>query len=257
MLNMVMRTLKDTPYAWMANSIAPEHLEAFRGQELFWQVKMLSRSYFERKHFEELLEERQSELQAAQLPVRVTRMLSSKRAQPELSSRARQFRSQTVLAVFFHQIFEGDCTFLDLQYESFVSVEDNRAQSHSLVWTPSPLHMVWHDRFRGALASLYEGFFMGDVSLYEQCLKDLNLWSCREIVTEHLQAWLAPSHQFRSAELLGHFVEIFNVSRIEKKPLHPNCLAWCVYLASLYEHLEILGEPVDAKEAFLHCVLVQ
>ena len=51
--------------------------------------------------------------------------------------------------------------------------------------------------------------------------------------------------------------QIFNVCRAEKKPLHPNFLAWCVYLASLYEHLESLGEPTDARAAFMECLEVQ
>lgn len=257
MLNLVLRTLENSPYAWAAQTFDTGLLEAFRGQELFWQLKTLSRSYFDRSHYEDLLRDRQDEVSKCGLPVTLSREFKTGRLAVPREEGLRRKRGETVLALYFHQVFSGECTFLDLQARSFVQDPAAESTDGALVWAPSPLHVFWQAQFRTHLMALYEGFFLQDENLFLQGLTGTGLGQCRAQYERHLSRWLRPDAPFEMDELIEHITEILVASRAQRSWMHPNLLPLCVYTVSLYEHLSTLGTPVDVLAAFRRAIILQ
>jgi hypothetical protein len=157
---------------------------------------------------------------------------------------APEARATRVVALYFHQILHGDTTLLDLRHQAF-------STRHPLTWRPASWIAEWEPSFIEALRQVYVGFYRDDPSGFRAGLKALNLSHAEDVFRQHFGDGQR-AVRFEVKHFVSTFHQVFVRSRDARTTLHPDFLLLGLYLASLYDHLERLGVPVDVAAAFEH-----
>jgi hypothetical protein len=151
--------------------------------------------------------------------------------------------AQTIVQLYFHQLFTDDLTLLDLRPRGFDTHDG------ALMWCPAPWLWRWEASFIGSLRDVYRGFYAGDDELFRDGLRRLHLEPAEDIFRRHFGANQAQV-RFSSKDFVSTFHDVFLCCRKHGLTLDPSFLPLGLYLATLYEHLESLGVPVDVRRAF-------
>lgn len=153
-------------------------------------------------------------------------------------------RAHQVTELYFYQLFVGEWTLLDLRQRAFAEQEDG------LCWRPAAWLWHWDRQFLAALRDVYRGFYRADDITFRRGLAELSLAPAESIFRQHFGE-NQREVSFRSKDFVSTFHDVFKCCQRHNVSLNRSFLPLGLYLASLYEHLEALGVPVDVRACFM------
>jgi hypothetical protein len=110
--------------------------------------------------------------------------------------------------------------------------------------------VCWDSAFLDAIRRMYRGFYAGEDAAFHTALTDLHLDVAADLFLDHFGSGDQSAVRFEMAHFTRSFHAVFLRCREHGVRLHPDFVALGVYLAALYEHLESLDVPLDARRAF-------
>ena len=131
---------------------------------------------------------------------------------------------------------------LDMRRESFA-----RADGH-WAWKPSPAIAEWSPDFRQGCRDLYAGFYLDDPARFSAGARAVGLGEAE--MELRAQFGDARRVKFSLREFQDRFQSVFERCKETRSKIHPGFLTLGLALATLYEHLEGVGEPLDVHAAF-------
>lgn len=226
--------------------LAPSFFDVLPMTTLLTQTKHLAKHYRDAGMFENAMLERDRTLADRAIPVVLrARHHRAPDTHAMRSGMDPQHRADTVLTVFFHQLLVGGTTLLDLRHEVFTGHAD------TLVWTPRPAMARMDIAFLGALRRMYEGFYGDDAALMDGAMEELGLLPAKELFLEQFGGAAHGPMVFRLKDFQAGFTRIFERCVQARIRLPGDFLGFGIMLATLHEHLDALGVPVDGKAAFV------
>lgn len=152
---------------------------------------------------------------------------------------------ESVLALYFQQLLDPGATLLDLSRQRFTF------DGSHVVWRPGRGHVHWDEDFRDAMANVYISYYEDGGDTLAEALAPLGLGSAASLFLKHF----GTGEQHAVVFTVDHFVDSFHQVFLHCKAngirLHRNFLPLGIYLATMYETLEAIGEPLDVRAAFL------
>ena len=220
-----------------ADFASPALFDLIGVADVMAELKSLASGYWDRQRWSAARLERMQALEETDIRVRFD------------SSRRGSFTGaddgEEILALYFHQLFVGGSTVLDLRRSCF------RANGR-LSWDPAPLCITWDEGFLVGLRDIYSGFYDRDDSRYKIGLEALGVGSADDLFFEHFGTSREGGlTSFGLADFRHTMHRIFLRCRDTRAHLHPNFVGLGVYLACLYEHLDAIGGKYDVRAAYL------
>jgi hypothetical protein len=190
--------------------------------------------------FERAVAHRRSSLERAGLPIRLATSAAPNRS----ASTNATLRGQRVLELYFHQVFSDGLTLLDLRRARF------QEEGEGLVWAPSGALAEWSPAFRSAVQALYRGFYGDDDVLLREGLASLGLSRAEGEIRSQFGEGQQRAVRFSLKDFQQKFHDVFVRCQATGSRIDIGFVPLGLCLATLYEHLEALGEPFDARAAF-------
>lgn len=238
---MLWTLIKQTEWRPFLDLLSPSFFRVVPAGPLFKELGRLASLYRSAGSFEEATAHRAASLARAGLPIRLVT-----RAQPLGSTTPRDAgaRGQRVLELYFHQVFSDGLVLLDLRRERFAE------EASGLAWSPSGALADWSPTFRGAVRALYRGFYQGDDALFREGLATLGLAQAEGQLRSQFGEGQQRAVRFSLQDFQKKFQDVFTRCQDTGSRIDTGFLSLGLYLATLYEHLDALGEPFDARAAF-------
>jgi hypothetical protein len=242
---MIGKLLNSSEFGQWTSFVSPAFLEVMPAKALWQRFTALARHTRDRELYARAVAEREGWLVRSRLPVSLAprgapvAAVSGGPADPFPP----QARAAAVVALYFHQLLHGKLTLLDLRQPAFTS------QAGRLVWRPAAWIASWDTSFIEALRAIYAGFYGGDAAGFQSGLVALNLLHAEDVFRLHFGDG-QHAVRFEVKHFVSTFHQVFVRCRDQKTRLHPDFSLLGLYLASLYDHLERLGESVDVAAAF-------
>ncbi|MGB5191871.1 MAG: hypothetical protein WBN70_02740 [Polyangiales bacterium] len=209
-------------------------------------IELLSNAANTRR-FDSVLASAQSHLRDASVPVLINHRDPPSLTSPdELSRSQRRWLGQLALELYFTQIFRSKVAVVDLWPSRFGVDEAGDA-----VWSPRPFYLRWDARFREGLRDVYAGFFLNDRVQFEHGVFELGLNGSADVLVQHFGEGNQRSVRFGAAELSKTLLGMSKQRHSNDQPLHPNFIAFGLYLVALHELLESLDMSFDVRAAFM------
>jgi len=243
---MIGKLLRGTEWSQLRDLVSPTFFEVLPAGRLAGQVGELASNYGSRSGFKDARGTRADALAEAGLGVALdddARALAKER--PAGADPAREARGQRLLELYFHQIFHGQTTLLDLRPER-AALDDDEV----LRWAPAAMWITWKPDFIEPLRELYAGFYEDEDARFLAALDRLSIRPAEDTFRRQFGAGDQSAVSFDVAAFRDTFHEAFIRCRDAGAQLHPNFLALGIYLATLYLHLEELGGTFDVRTAF-------
>ncbi|HXH29870.1 MAG TPA: hypothetical protein VNJ01_03590 [Bacteriovoracaceae bacterium] len=162
---------------------------------------------------------------------------------------------ETLLKLYFTQLFSPYGLFLDLRGHHFVW------ENSSLKWHPSGFWTKFGDNFRHGLLQVYEGFYLEDEKTYYQGLAAIGLispdWHKEDIkkLGDLFKAQFGSAMDSEMSFELDHFKQsILKTSNflLEKKvKISKDFLYLGIYLVTLYSSLDETKEKLPVRDIYL------
>jgi hypothetical protein len=237
---MLWTLIRQTPWKPFLDLMSPSFFQVVPAGPLLAELRRfvaLSRSAPE---FDRAVAHRRGSLEREGLPIR---LVSS--APPNKSASANAtLRGQRVLELYFHQVFSDGLALLDLRHTRF------REEGGALVWAPSGALAEWSPAFRSAVQALYRGFYLGDDVLFREGLGALGLSQAEGEIRSQFGEGQQRAVRFSLKDFQQKFHDVFVRCQETGSRIDIGFVPLGLCLATLYEHLEALGEPFDARAAF-------
>lgn len=229
--------VRNTEWGPLLDLLSPAFFDVIPARALFGELRGLSSRYVRHAALTEAYDQRSRLLERERLPFELVRALP--RRSEDIQDGA---RGEDILALYFHQILGEGPVLLDLRRTAFA-----RRDGHWL-WKPEPAIGLWDDEFRAGCRALYEGFYLDDPARFSRGARALGLGQAEA----ELRAQFGDTHavSFSLREFQRRFHAVFKRCKETKSQLHPNFLTLGLALATLYEHLEAIGAPLDVNAAF-------
>lgn len=227
--------IKRTEWRPFLELLSPSFFRVVPAGSLFTELRQMASLYRSAEDFERAVAQRGVSLERAELPIRIVAAVAS--AAPADPAA----RGQRVLELYFHQLFEEGLTLLDLRRARF---------SGEISWSPSGVLADFRPEFRCAVRALYRGFYRGDDLLFREGLSALGLAKAEEAIRSQFGEGQQRAVTFSLRDFQQKFLDVFVRCRETGSRIDTGFLPLGLYLATLYEHLEALGEPFDARAAF-------
>jgi hypothetical protein len=210
-------------------------------------VELLSNAANGRR-FQTVLTSTQSHLREARVPVLIVHPKDAPKLTPvdELSRSQRRWLGQVTLELYFSQLFRSEVTVVDLWPSRLGVNEDGDA-----IWAPRPFYLRWDARFREGLKDVYAGFFLNDRVQFEHGVFELGLNGSADILTRHFGGGNQRGVRFGADSLRQTLMAMAQERRPNDRPLHPNFMAFGLYLVALHDILESLDMSFDVRAAFM------
>lgn len=151
---------------------------------------------------------------------------------------------ETILELYFAQLFDDAPVLLDLRRDRFARVDED------LIWDPKAYFVSFDDDFLSAMRGIYEGFYTEDDELFQESLAELNLEGVGELFRAHFGGGDQTAVEFDVEHFRDTFMQIFEYCKEEEIELHHDFVPLGIYLATLYEHLGSLGGAYDVRSAY-------
>lgn len=233
------RTLiRGTDWRRIVDLVSPSVFDVLPAGRVRQATGALVRRWRDGEGVEALRAERARSLAAAGIDVAITREVGG---EPPLEPRE---VGERVLTLYFHQLFADDRALLDLRPARFGAVDGG------LGWDPRPLWVAWDAEFVAGLRALYRGFYEDDDASFESGLARLGIGCARETFLSHFGDGDQRAVRFEVAHFTESFHETFVRCRDAGASLHADFVPLGLYLATLYDHLEPLGVPLDVRAAY-------
>jgi hypothetical protein len=190
----------------------------------------------------------QATLRSARIPILIEKNRGERPLLPhaDLKRSQRRWLGQLILQLYFTQLFQGDTTVIDL-WPSRLGIN----ASGDAIWNPRPVYVRWDANFATALRDVYAGFFLDDESRFEGGLSRLGLGSAGHLLLQHLGQGSQRGVRFSSSQLQSTLQSIAELHLGQPGSLHPNFVAFGLYLAAFHGVLESLDCTLDVRSAFM------
>jgi len=237
-----------TPFS---SFISPAFFDVVPAKPLWQRAKELvsfSRSCAE---YRRAVAERSSLLERSHLPIRLNPTPGTRERDPsgEHADRdtrlALQQRGAHLTALYFHQLWHGDVTLIDLRRRAFGPGANPRRAD--LDWQPTSWMVRWERSFIESMRHVYAGFYAERWRDFRAGLASLNLHPAEDVLRAHFGTTRV---KFEVKHFVSTFKKVFVRCRDARTSLHPDFLALGLYLATLYDHLEDLDVTVDVAASF-------
>jgi hypothetical protein len=237
---MLWTLIKRTEWRPFFDLLSPSFFRVVPAASLLAELRRLASLYRSRGDLERAIAHRRVSLERAGLPVRLNAGGDPPSAPPTDAAA----RGQRILELYFHQVFADGLVLLDLRRVRFS--EDDGA----LTWSPSGALADWSPEFRRSLRALYRGFYLGDDLLFREGLAELGLAQAEDAIRAQFGLAEQRAVRFSLRDFQQKFQDVFVRCQETGSRIDPGFLSLGLYLATLYEHLEALGEPLDVRAAF-------
>ena len=238
---MLWTMIKRTEWRPFLDLLSPSFFRVVPAGALFTELRHLAALYRRSEDFERAVAHRSSSLERAGMPIRI---IAGGDAVVSAAARNAGARGQRVLELYFHQVFSDGLTLLDLRQARFSE------EGAALSWSPSGVLADWSPEFRRAVRALYRGFYAGDDLLFREGLAALGLARAEEAIRSQFGEGQQRAVRFSLRDFQQKFQDVFVRCQETGSRIDTGFLSLGLYLATLYEHLEALGEPFDARAAF-------
>jgi hypothetical protein len=234
----------------LAGFVSPAFFDVMPARALWAKARHLFTQSRDREAFRHAVASRNAQLEA-RLP-HIQLIADTPPARSALATPPGE-RAAEIAELFFHQLFHGDTTLLDLRAAAFVSGASGEGR---LIWHPASWLARWSADFIGPLRELYRGFYTRDDVMFQRGLKALSLEHSADLFRKQFggdqQQML-----FKTADFIAIFHQVFVRCKQAGTALHPDFLPLGIYLAALYDHLEELAVPVNVARAFERATATQ
>ncbi len=205
------------------------------------QFRKIASNYFDRAGFHATVSERRRWLNEKGFPIALDPRASVRLGDGAMSG-------QLVLQLYFHQLFYGDTTLLDLRYKRFGGINGK------VEWVPHAFYVEWQPEFIDATRDLYLGFYLDDDARFEAGLDVMGLTCAEDVFVEHFGGGEQHAVSFRMERFVKTFRGTLRRCKAEGERAHPNLIPFGMYIVTLYDHLEHLGGEFDVRRAFFEAV---
>lgn len=236
--------LKRTEWRPFLDLLSPTFFDVVPAGPLLGELKKLYGLYRSGENRTRAILHRSATLAQSGLAVKIDPSAAATSPNGAVTMSARD-RGQRVLELYFHQIQDDGLTLLDLRKERFS--EDGS----ELIWNPSSVLADWTPNFREALRSLYRGFYEGDDEVFRRGLGTLGLAQVESAIRAQFGEGQQNAVRFTLRDFQQKFQDVFVQCRDTGSRIDTGFLPLGLYLATLYEHLEALGETFDARAAYV------
>ncbi len=238
---MLWATIKNTEWRPFLDLLSPSFFRVVPAGLLFSELRRLTALYRSPADFERAVAHRRQTLERDGLPIQIA---PGARVQALQTSDAHA-RGQRVLELYFHQVLDDGLALLDLRSERF-----SQEAGTLLSWNPSGVIASWDPTFRTAIRALYRGFYRDDTSLFVRGLASLGLTDAEDVIRRQFGAGQQRAVKFSLRDFQQKFHDVFVRCEQIGARIDTGFVPLGLCLATLYEHLEVLGEAFDARSAF-------
>lgn len=119
-----------------------------------------------------------------------------------------------------------------------------------LVWSPKNAWHQWDADFHRALVDVYAGFYFDNLDTFDRGLAVLGLQEAGPLFRRHFGEGDQTAVQFRKQAFTDSFESIFQHCKNNNIALRGDFVPLGLMLAALYDTLESLSEPMNARGAF-------
>ncbi|RYZ56665.1 MAG: hypothetical protein EOP07_12005 [Proteobacteria bacterium] len=241
MIGSFLRGIQGNEWSHFMDYLSPVFFEVVPALDIARQTTQLGKTYAKLKHPEEEAIVR-SLINDMRLPVNF-RM--DKASSEMLTSLSKQGKGRILLSLYFGQLMHNPLAWIDLRSSTFewLSKECN--------WKPGAWIVRWDETFLNAMRKVYRGYYLADDALYLEGLAELQLEHSADLFRKQFGDGSQKAVQFKMKDFRDSFHQIFLSCKRNKTSLHPNFFAFGLFLSSLYEHLESLGESFNVREIFV------
>ncbi len=251
------RLLEGTSWQTLIGYVSPTFFQLVSPRDVSRSAYRLARNWFDESKYLEAVNLRARAVEQLDFGLSVTGVARRKRdrrpfqsdvpAAQKVDSSCRT--GESVLTLFFHQIYGEGPIFLDLRKNHFHCSGNSQNAKHGFVATP--LYCVWSPQFRNAMRELYAGFY-GNVSAatYLAALRSLGIEAVADIFDKAFGGERKTAARFQLADFKLTFHEVFTRCLETRSPLHPDFLTLGIAIATLYDHLELDGGTYNVAECY-------
>jgi hypothetical protein len=214
--------------------------------ELVSELPKLSRRVIKKEGFETLFDEQKNFLGPSLLQLTLS---------PQNGYRVTKRSAETLLELYFTQLFSPHGLFLDLRSHHFGLNEEK------LMWHPSGLWTKFDENFRMGLLDVYEGFYLHNDEKYLDGLKRIGLiaedWSdedkirLSELFSAQFGSAKTESMSFNLEDFKNSILKTSNFMLSKKVNISKDFLYLGIYLVTMYAHLEQTSEKLAVREVYL------
>jgi hypothetical protein len=234
---MLWTLIQRTEWRPLLELLSPAFFDVIPARLLAAELRGLAARYLDASAYREAREERMRLLGQVRLPFEIVDALPGR---ADVVSDVT--RGEDLLTLYFHQVLGEGPVLLDLRRGAFERSADR------WLWRPAPAIAVWEPDFRAGLSALYEGFYLDDAARFSRGARALGLGDAEAELRE--QFGDARSVRFSLPDFQHRFHRIFERCKEARAKIHPRFLTLGLCLATLYEHLESIGSPLDVHAAF-------
>ncbi|MFO0675756.1 MAG: hypothetical protein U0169_04440 [Polyangiaceae bacterium] len=242
---MLWNLVKSTEWKPFAELVSPSFFDVVPMRTLSSELGKLVAARSDARGFERAVAERDGALVRSGIAVRV-RAEDPKVHGATIADAKR--RGARVLALYFHQIFDEGTALLDFRSERFS--EEGEGDDATTVWRPSRVVASFRPEFRGAMRATYRGFYREDDALFRQGLTALGVAKAEDAFRAQFGEGDQRAVRFSRSDFQAKFRDVFVRCRDTGSRIDGAFLPLGLGLATLYEHLESLGEPFDVRAAY-------
>lgn len=235
--SMLWSLVKNTEWEPLLRLLSPAFFDVVPARLLFGELRGLSGRYLSPSSYRDACEARARTLSEARMPFQIVRALPQ-----ELEAVEPLARGDDLLTLYFHQVLGDGPVLLDLRRAAFTRSKE------AWLWKPAPAIAVWGDDFRQGCRALYEGFYLDNPARFSAGACALGLGEAEHELRAQFGDTRAVAFSLRTFQQRFH--QVFQRCKETRSKLHPGFLTLGLGLATLYEHLESVGMPLDARAAF-------
>lgn len=240
-MTMLKRLFDGTDLGQLRAVVSPAFFDVIPARVLWQQGRTLALRYRDERAYADALDHRAATLRTADLGVHIG-VVDEEESEHIDDPRA---RGEALLRLYFHQLLTDGPALLDLRRHRFA----HRGEGYA--FDPGRVTIDWDDDFRAAMRGMYAGFYRGDDQRFVDSLDALGLRQAEATFRRQFGSGDQRSVRFEMKAFVGSFHEAFVACRDAGDRLHPGFLAFGIYLAFLYDHLESLGGgPFDVRAAY-------
>lgn len=244
---MIFSLIKNSEWGYLLDFVSPSFFKVMPTRALASQVKELVANAVKKKDFSDFMNhmsflENQKDIQISFDPKSQTQNDFK-----DLKNLQKKKIGETLLKIYFSQIFTSQKVCLDLRLQGMNF--DLSTNHTNMTWNPARLWCEWDEDFLKSLRKLYSGFYFDKMKDFDEALKELNLFSAKNLFLQHFgsdQNEIA----FRIKDFISTFHKVFLNCKKNHVRLHKNFLCLGIYIATLYESLEFLNQRFDVKKCF-------
>ncbi len=255
------RLLEGTSWQTLIGYVSPAFFQLVSPRDVSRSAYRLARNWFDEAKYIGAVNSRSRAVEHLGFGLSVTGVTRRKRDRLPFHSdvpTAHQVDSncrtgESVLTLFFHQIYDEGPLFLDLRRNHFHCLGGAENSGHAFVATP--LYCVWSPEFRNAMRELYAGFY-GNTSpdAYRVALRSLGIEGVADIFDKAFGGERKAAASFQLADFKLTFHEVFTRCLETRSALHPDFLTLGIAIATLYDHLELDGGTYNVAGCYARAV---